>query len=699
MFFWNKLGGALSHIQNTDIILTTNGATALFNAGYLKTNLLVDDGINIQIDEIRARDGDGLKLYDDGGNGIFVKDGGYVGIGTPTPNSLLDINGDAHISGNLLVDGTKIISNSETVNFSDNHLYLNARHTVVAAQTAGLVSNYLPTATADSVSAGAFIAGVNAVSNPTVVTVGAATFGVGDLVQISDTNTGENDGIFEVLTHAANLLTIRGIGLISTVEDFTDNQFVANGSDAATLTKVNVSVLRAGTDGAWETASGSATGFVFDNFQLSGASLTEGSVFFADSLGRVAQDNANLFWDDTNNRLGIGTNNPTQKLEVVGNALFGGKTYHDGVNVELSAWGGSGSSGLPVSLNLLTEDGGGFATLKVFSLTRYSTMPSISVGRGRGTFASGASVIAGDNLGSFNLNMYHSGNWRAGASVTAYATTGVAAGNYVADLAFLTYTGGGVGNTEKMRITNIGNVGIGTSTPNAPLEVKGALPGVIGGFQSGMLHVTSNGTGEFSNSVITGHNSFNGNTQLWYLGNTSSGNNDISLINRQVGAIGFSTDDTKRMTITTDGNVGIMTANPQAELDVRGGIIAKDGFATKLWDVAGGHFETAVVNTEYYSPDQHGGIYGTIYRQYFTTSLTSTNPRLDTGSLVTKMIDFVLHTKYTGDDRGVAHGNMTAYGSSDNHAYIMLSGASGGGNLSFALTGYSITTGWVDYTK
>ncbi|KKN79170.1 hypothetical protein LCGC14_0341870 [marine sediment metagenome] len=128
-------------------------------------------------------------------------------------------------------------------------------------------------------------------------------------------------------------------------------------------------------------------------------------------------------------------------------------------------------------------------------------------------------------------------------------------------------------------------------------------------------------------------------------------------------------------------------------------INAKDGFATELWDVAGSNFETAVVNTEYYSSNQHGGIYGTIYRQYFNTVLTSTNPRLDTGSRVTKMVDFVLHTKYTGNDRGLAHGNMTAYGSSDDHAYIMLSGASGGGNLSFSLTGYSIITGWVDYTK
>ncbi len=73
------------HTQNTDTILTTNGVTALLNAGILKINLLSDDAVNIQIDEIRARDGDGLKLNDDGGNGIFIEDGGNIGIGIANP--------------------------------------------------------------------------------------------------------------------------------------------------------------------------------------------------------------------------------------------------------------------------------------------------------------------------------------------------------------------------------------------------------------------------------------------------------------------------------------------------------------------------------------------------------------------------------------------------------------------------------------
>lgn len=46
-------------------------------------------------------------------------------------------------------------------------------------------------------------------------------------------------------------------------------------------------------------------------------SFTTGSILFA--LGSsISQDNSNLFWDDTNNRLGVGTSTPTETLEVNG---------------------------------------------------------------------------------------------------------------------------------------------------------------------------------------------------------------------------------------------------------------------------------------------------------------------------------------------------------------------------------------------
>src|SRR3990167_990642 len=60
---------------------------------------------------------------------------------------------------------------------------------------------------------------------------------------------------------------------------------------------------------------------------------TPGSIFFAGALGELAQDNLNFFWDDANNRLGIGTNVPATTLDVNGPAtLRGGANYfEDGV--------------------------------------------------------------------------------------------------------------------------------------------------------------------------------------------------------------------------------------------------------------------------------------------------------------------------------------------------------------------------------
>lgn len=46
-------------------------------------------------------------------------------------------------------------------------------------------------------------------------------------------------------------------------------------------------------------------------------SFTEGSILFRGS-SVVSEDNDNLFWDDTNKRLGVGTKTPNNALEIVG---------------------------------------------------------------------------------------------------------------------------------------------------------------------------------------------------------------------------------------------------------------------------------------------------------------------------------------------------------------------------------------------
>jgi hypothetical protein len=54
--------------------------------------------------------------------------------------------------------------------------------------------------------------------------------------------------------------------------------------------------------------------------------LTSGSVLFSNGT-TIAQDNANLFWDDTNNRLGIGTATPAYSLDVIGSAKINNSIF------------------------------------------------------------------------------------------------------------------------------------------------------------------------------------------------------------------------------------------------------------------------------------------------------------------------------------------------------------------------------------
>jgi Chaperone of endosialidase len=103
-----------------------NGSSTNLNAAIGRTSLGLGSVQNIDVqsfwsqsagqyigsDEVRARDGSGLKLYDDGGNGLFVEDGGQVGIGLIDPSRALHLQGhnavfrmdrDVNTSGFLFV--------------------------------------------------------------------------------------------------------------------------------------------------------------------------------------------------------------------------------------------------------------------------------------------------------------------------------------------------------------------------------------------------------------------------------------------------------------------------------------------------------------------------------------------------------------------------------------------------------------------
>ena len=95
-----------------------------------------------------------------------------------------------------------------------------------------------------------------------------------------------------------------------------------------------MTLVSGGVDFAFPTADGSngdvlttngAGGLSFTTVSGGGVSIgdtitgaTQGSVLFAGAAGVLAQDNTNFFWDDTNDRLGIGTATPAFNLDING---------------------------------------------------------------------------------------------------------------------------------------------------------------------------------------------------------------------------------------------------------------------------------------------------------------------------------------------------------------------------------------------
>lgn len=145
------------------------------------------------------------------------------------------------------------------------------------------------------------------------------------------------------------------------------------------------------------------------------ASWTQGSVIFADGSSSFAQDNANFFWSDSNNRLGIGTNLPSTSLS------FGGEESRT-ISVERT---GSGSA------SAFTIEAGGAGA------------GALDGNGGNLVLASGKSTGVGTSFIRFQT--YTS------------ATTSGSSDNSL---------------TTKMSLTAIGNLGIGANNPTALLQLN-----------------------------------------------------------------------------------------------------------------------------------------------------------------------------------------------------------------------------------
>ncbi len=199
--------------------------------------------------------------------------------------------------------------------------------------------------------------------------------------------------------------------------------------------------------------------------------MTQGSIPFIGSGSTLTQNNNQLFFDNTNFRLGVGTSTPMSTVHTVA------------TNVTVAA----------TPIHVIDEYGTGNAA---FYVAR----------RARGTVAVPSAVTTDDSLISLNGRGYGATAFSSGRSII----TGRAGENW-SDVAqgaywsFFTTTNGTITASESMRLDNLGNLGLGTTSPSTKLHVVGntTLEG-----SANSIGANTSATNTFNGSIIGNTNEF-----------------------------------------------------------------------------------------------------------------------------------------------------------------------------------------------
>jgi len=122
------------------------------------------------------------------------------------------------------------------------------------------------------------------------------------------------------------------------------------------------------------------------NDMIGGSTYTSGSILFAGSDGLITEDNANFFWDDVNNNMGIGTSNPKMALHIAkcyNRLVYGGldgspddfqirnNVYYDYDDTRRESM----VSGYSTQIDLRNSDG----TIKFYTTTTSATSSNAAV--------------------------------------------------------------------------------------------------------------------------------------------------------------------------------------------------------------------------------------------------------------------------------------------------------------------------------
>jgi len=288
-----------------------------------------------------------------------------------------------------------------------------------------------------------------------------------------------------------------------------------------------------------------------DNFQKWNLGLGYSPAF---RFSIASEDSTERFVIQQTGNVGIGTINPLAKLDVAGNIKIADGTHGAGKVLTSDANGlatwttpGAGTSNL--------ADGTAVGNTPYWDGTKWAATSS-------NLFNNGTNVGIGTTTPTSQLDImgttesrsrFRYGSETAGLTIGNWSNEAYVYNELNTDLVF------GTNSATRIRIKNDGNVGIGTDTPGAKLDVAGAIKITDGSQGAGkILTSDANGLATWTTPATTNlaDGTAVGNTPYW--NGTAWENNSNTIFN----------DNT---------NVGIGTATPGAKLDVAGTIKITDG--------------------------------------------------------------------------------------------------------------------------
>ncbi len=195
-----------------------------------------------------------------------------------------------------------------------------------------------------------------------------------------------------------------------------------------------------------------------------------------------------------NGYVGMGISTPIAHFHVSSNSMTNAiLTAGTGSKAELLLTGPSGSSYPGVNLSYM-ESSGNFQLGKVTNGSSDTTYPWLEINGVNGFFrmaSNSGSVGAklslirvnnassntnGNVLGNLNFEGYNgAGNTNTGAGLSAIASENWTVSNNGTALVFKSTSNGSSVSTERMRVDQNGNIGIGTTSPQTTLQVQGVI--------------------------------------------------------------------------------------------------------------------------------------------------------------------------------------------------------------------------------